>query len=92
MAGFVSSDDDTVPYSSESKYCYTNVQTGEAVLVEKLDGYYDLDYIHQLFILLDDEKLGKLELRTLPDKGQIKTQALFWEGDTPSEKIVIEHL
>lgn len=90
--GFVSSDDEPVPYSSESKYNYSDVQTGEAVLVEKLDGYYDLDYIHQIFIELEDEKLGKLELRTLPDKGEIKTQALFWEGDVPSEKIVIEKL
>lgn len=92
VGGFVSADDVAVPYSSESKYSYVDVQSGEAVLVEKLDGYYDLDYVHQLFLELDDEHLGHLELTTLPDKGKIKTQALFWEGDIPSEKIVIDRL
>ncbi|MCX4190816.1 hypothetical protein [Methylophaga sp. OBS3] len=89
VGGFVSGDDVSVPYSSESKYSYIDVHDGEAVLVEKLDGYYDLDYVHQLFLELEDEHLGQIELTTLPDKGKIKTQALFWENDIPSEKLGI---
>lgn len=91
-AGFISSDDDVIPYSSKMKYSYANVLDGEAVMVEKLDGYYDRDYVHQLFLEIQDDNLGHFELMTLPDKGQIRTQALFWEGDIPSHKVVINKL
>lgn len=87
LGGFMSYDEGVISYSANSKYCYADVKDGDAVLVEKLDGYYDLDYIHQLHLELDVESLGRLEVITLPEKGQIKTQDILWEGNIPSEKI-----
>ena len=90
--GFISHDHGVIPYTSQAKYSYSAVLPGEAVLVEKLDGYYDLDYVHQLSLLIEDKLLGHLEILTQPDKGEIRTQALFWNGDTPSEKITIKEV
>lgn len=91
-AGFVSYDDGVIPYSSDLKFEHTNIQRGEAVLIEKLDGYYDLDYSHQLSLVIDDERLGMFEVRTSPTKGKISTQTIYWEGNVPSEKIHIANL
>ena len=90
--GFTSHDDGVIPSSRDIKYSYSEVLPGEAVLIEKLDGYYDLDFVHQLSLLIEDKVLGHLEILTQPDKGEIRTQALFWEEDTPSEKITIKEV
>jgi hypothetical protein len=90
--GFTSHDDGVIPYSTDIKYSYSDVLPGEAVLVEKLDGYYDLDHVHQLSLLIEDPVLGHVEIMTQPDKGEIRTQTLFWNEDTPSEKITIKEV
>lgn len=91
--GFTTSDDDVVvSTSSEGKYHYKKVEPDSSVLIEELDGYYDLDYVHQLFIKIEDKYIGHIEIATRPDKGRIPTQTIIWEDGSFSEKVSVTEL
>lgn len=59
---------------------YKDVQPKEAVMVDKYDGYYDLDYLMNVALEIKAESLGHIRIVTPASKGGIGEMVLLWDS------------
>lgn len=66
-------------------YTYTDIKSKEGVKVEYYDDSYDLDYMLGLYITIESEKWGKIEIKPHNfSKGGVRPQVLLYDdGTTP---------
>src|SRR5690554_5534194 len=60
--GFETTDSGPVTASSAQAIIYHDVQPGEAVKVDEYDGYYDLDFLLQVQLIVESPSLGRRNL------------------------------
>ena len=87
--GCITVDDGALSVTSDSPYAYRNVADGEAVKVEQYDGYYDLDYLLQISLLVESRGLGRLQILTPPEKGGVGELVLLWEDGEAGRHVSI---
>ena len=56
--GCLTADDDVLTVSSEENYQYENVPPNAAVKIEEYDGYFDLDFLLQVSVIVKSATLG----------------------------------
>lgn len=65
------------------RYEYADVKPNEGVKIEYYDDIYDLDYMLGLYITVESEKWGKIEIAPHNfSKGGVRAQALVYDDDT----------
>jgi len=90
--GFITIDDEcSVPVEGDD-VTYDNVLPNEAVLVESYDNFYDLDYLLGSTLYIQSDKLGKLRIRAIADKGGPKSQVLIYEDGSPRKYVVVQKI
>lgn len=90
--GFTTADDDdclTVPRGNG--YEYNNVLPGDAVKVDEYDGFYDLDYVLQITIMLQSTKLGSIEIIPPAEKGGVGETVLLWDTMESGKNVTIKN-
>ena len=90
--GFFTIDSETPVSVGGNDLTYENVLPNEAVLIESYDNFYDLDYVLGVTLYIQSDKLGKLRIRAIPDKGGVKPQALLFEDGSPRKYVVVQQL
>jgi hypothetical protein len=79
-----------VSLDSPNGYFYTEVKPNQAVKVDEYDGYYDLDYLIQVYITIRSKTLGEIEIRTPLSKGGIEgNTALMWNKDKLGKNVLV---
>jgi len=90
--GFITIDEESaVPVEGEN-LTYENVLPNEAVFIESYDNFYDLDYLLGVTLYIQSDKLGKLRIRSIADKGGVKPQALIFEDGLPRKYVVVQKI
>ena len=59
---------------------------------ESDDNFYDLDYALGVTLYIQSDKLGKLRIRSIADKGGPKDQALIFEDGSPRKYVVVQKI
>ena len=70
-------------------YDYRNVRVNDAVKVEEFDGFYDLDFVLQVYIKIKSATHGCIELVTRPEKGEIEETVLLWDNGDAGKDVQI---
>lgn len=87
--GFQTADDDVLTVSDNTGYEYKKVKHNEAVKIEEYDAYYDLDFVLQVIVKVQSEKLGCLEIFTPAKKGGIEETVLLWNTGESGKHVSI---
>ena len=90
--GFQTLDDNAAAVKSETAYEYKDVQPGHAVKIDEYDGFYDLDYVLQVYIKVQSPSLGTLQIASPPEKGGVRETVLLWDSGEPGKYVSIETL
>lgn len=90
--GFFTIDDEHPVSVGGKDLTYENVLPNEAVFIESYDNFYDLDYLLGLTLYIQSDKLEKLRIRAIPDKGGVKPQALIFEDGTVRKYVVVQKI
>lgn len=76
---FQTVDDDVLTLTSGEKYEYKHVKPNTAVKIDEYDGYYDLDYVIQIYIRVQSKSLECVDITCPPKKGGIEETVLLWD-------------
>ncbi len=87
--GFQTADDDVVPVASKEQYKYRDVNHSEAVKVDEYDGYYDLDFVLQVYLKIKSQSLGCIEVTSPPEKGGVGEIVLLWDSGEAGKYVSI---
>jgi hypothetical protein len=91
--GMQTVDDVAVCLESKSRYIYKNVEPNQAVKVDEYDGFYDLDFLIQVYIRIRSDILGHMELRSPLSKGGLKRNtALIWKKGKLGKDVQAENI
>ncbi len=88
--GFETVDDEVVTVNNVDQYEYKNVKPNDAVKVEEYDGFYDLDYLLQVSIMVQSKNYGKLEIRSPAEKGGVDETVLLWDSGESGKNVYIK--
>ena len=91
-AGFQTVDDDVLTTNSIEPYCYEAVLPNTAVKVEEYDGFYDLDYMLQVYLTIQSPALGHVEFVTPKAKGGISDTVLLWQMGETGKGVTLKYL
>ena len=88
--GFQTVDDDDVEtVKNKEPYKYIDVNPSDAVKVEEYDGYYDLDYVLQIYLKVQSPILGCIEVASPAEKGGIGETVLLWDSGEAGKYVSI---
>jgi hypothetical protein len=87
--GYLTADDDVVTVGSEAQYHYKDVKPNDAVKVDEYDGYYDLDYVLQVYLTIKSPSLGCIEISSPPEKGGVGETVLLWDSGESGKYVSI---
>lgn len=91
--GMQTVDDEALCLASKSRYTYKNVEPNQAVKVDEYDGFYDLDFLIQVYIRIRSEILGHMEIRSSLSKGGLKRNtALIWNEGKLGKDVQAENV
>lgn len=90
--GFQTIDDDAISISSNEGYEYENVRPGSAVKVEHFDEICDLDFILQVYLVIQSDKLGHITVNSPSGKGGIGEAVLLWDSGEPGKNVSIRKI
>ena len=79
-SGFQTVDDEVIKVNNTEKYEYTNVKPNNAVKIEEYDGFYDLDLILFVTIMIKSKDLGCINITPCGKKGGVKETVLLWDN------------
>lgn len=90
--GWLTVDDQSATKGSMPTYRYERVQAADAVKVEEYDGFYDLDYVLQVYLLIQSPGLGRLQIVSPPGKEGIEETVPLWDTGEPGKYVrIIKH-
>lgn len=75
--------------ASDAQHTYQGVNPGDAVKVAEFDDYYDLDYILQIYLIVQSQSLGCIQIATPPKKGGIDEVVLLWDTGEAGKNVSI---
>jgi hypothetical protein len=78
-ACFQTTDEGVYMPPDDGGYYYSNVEPDEAVLAKVFDNYYDLDFLHQIQVVIRYSQ-GKVMLLSPLEKGNIYETILLWDS------------
>ena len=81
----------TQPLSSDELYVYKNVNPHDAVKVDEYDGFYDLDFVIQVYIQVKSRGLGCLDITSPADKGGVKETVLLWDTNESGKYVKVSN-
>jgi len=87
--GFQTADDDVVTVASKEQYKYRDVNHSDAVKVEEYDGFYDLDYVLQVYLKVKSPSLGCIEVLSPSKKGGVGENVLLWDSGEAGKNVSI---
>jgi hypothetical protein len=88
--GFFTADELVGTLSSESAYRYEMVQSGTAVKVDEYNIIYDSDFLLQVYLTVQSQKLGRLEITSPPEKGGVQETVLLWDSGEAGSGVTIK--
>lgn len=88
--GFQTVDDDVTVSAAGGEYAYKNVRPGSAVKVDEYDGYYDLDFMVQVSVMVQSASRGCLQIRSPLEKGGIRETVLLWDSGESGRHVFLK--
>lgn len=86
-------DEMKLQYTTEGKYSYDNVKHNEAVKIDELDNFYDLDFQISNYIFVKSKALSTIIIELPSKKGGIKQEKiLLWDNDDVGESVSIKNI
>lgn len=86
----VSVDTGNFQSGNERYTSYHDVLPNEAVKIEEYDGFYDLDFILQISLIIQSKIRGRIQILTGAKKGGIGETVILWNNNELGKRIRYE--